>query len=627
MATENIKDQMKPCPVCGTKNREHTKACLSCGYSFEIDNEERDLDLELLRKTLSPKYDVQRKIGVGGSSTVYLGIQNALERKVVIKMLNTEYTEEKELVDRFLLEARTTARLKNPNIVEVFDVGVCGDRPYYIMEHAPNGSVSEKLKRYKREGKTYPVIEAVQLVIKILKALDYCHKNKLQSHRDIKPSNVMFNESWEPIIVDFGIAKILGEFRTKNKITMGTVNYMSPEQCHGKKDIDGRSDIYSVGIVLFELLTGEPPYKGESDISIMIKQVKEKIPNLTSRLKIDTKNMKKDEAALYKELESIIHKACAKNKKKRFQTALEFAEELENLSLVPDSNRSHGPHFVRNLSLIVSGLLLGIGIGGFLGYQTIWKTDSNKAVEMKSENGKKTDKEMVGTVDNSEEVESLPPNSVNEEPEIIIETDPPGAMVVNIETGLIDGYTPFTTTKSELYKYKAVMDGYKEEFIDSEQFRKNVQSNKNTKNTEEPNTNKMKIKLNKEKQHEKKRKEKVNQNKKVEREEKAKKSPPKTIQKKLLKTGDLVWQRTDIRKMSWFAAVTRCKIKGMRLPTIEELRVGYRQSKKIFSKPCCGYWTANEYAEDPDDAYNVSMKNFQYFYAPKANKFYVRCVK
>ncbi|MCB1189086.1 MAG: protein kinase [Leptospiraceae bacterium] len=614
MALSNTENIIKPCPVCGTKNRDLTKACLNCGYSFEISQEERDLDLELLQKTLSPKYDVLRKIGIGGSSTVYLGIQTALERKVVIKMLNPEYAEEKELIDRFLLEARTTARLKHPNIVEVFDVGLCGERPYYIMEFAPNGSVSEKLKRYKREGKTFPPQDAIQLVIKILKALDYCHNNKLQSHRDIKPSNIMFNETGEPIIVDFGIAKIFGEFRTKNKITMGTVNYMSPEQCHGKKDIDGRSDIYSVGIVLFELLTGETPYKGDSDISIMIKQVKEKIPTLTSKLKLDLKN-NKGNAELYRKLESIINKACAKNKKKRFQTALEFAEELEKFAQTPLSKNTHGPHFIRNLSLIVSGLLLGIGIGGFLGYKTIWKGEPKEKIITEEKN--KSNKNAIPPRVKEDQIEeNFPNDSVNEEPAIIIETDPPGAMIVNIETGLIDGYTPFTTIKSELYKYKAVMDGYKEEFIDSKRFRDQAKSHK------------MKITLDKHKT-------KHPQIKKHEKTEKHPKEEKETIKKPVKKepanqditTGNLVWQSSDIRKMSWFSAVTHCKAKGMRLPSIEDLRVGYRANKKAFTSPCCGYWTENEYEEDPDDAYNVSMKNFQYFYAPKANKFYVRCVK
>lgn len=324
---------MIKCFYCGTENSETDKFCRQCGNSLQtaVTGNKPDADIELLSSYLAPKFTIEKKIGKGGMATVYLGEQTALQRKIVVKILNKDISDDDEIRERFILEARTPARLKHPNIVEVIDVGLCDDRPYYIMEYASGGSVADKLKKYRDQGMMFPLKEAAELITKVLDALHYCHINNLQSHRDIKPANIMYRSTGEPIIVDFGIAKITDSSITRTRMTMGTANYMSPEQCQGRKDIDGRSDVYSVGIMLFELLTGELPFKGDSGLSIMIKQVKEKMPSLAGKIKSKPEKIDPDFSVLGPELEAIIEKACAKSRKKRYQSAKEFAEALANL--------------------------------------------------------------------------------------------------------------------------------------------------------------------------------------------------------------------------------------------------------------------------------------------------------
>ncbi|MCB1177380.1 MAG: protein kinase, partial [Leptospiraceae bacterium] len=362
------------CFNCGFENPDHIKFCGHCGNNIQASTGQgkQEADLEMLNQFLFPKFILEKKIGKGGMATVYLGEQTALQRKIVVKILNADISGDEEIRERFLLEARTPARLKHPNIVEVIDVGMCEDRPFYIMEYASGGSLSEKLKEYRDQGMQFPFKDAVNTIIKILEALEYCHVNDLQSHRDIKPANIMFRATGEPIIVDFGIAKIADSSITRTRMTMGTANYMSPEQCQGRKDIDGRSDVYSVGIMLFELLAGELPFKGDSGLSIMIKQVKEKLPSLNQRIKGRVERTDSDYLKVADKIEKVIETACAKSRKKRYQTAKEFAMDLSALVGTKLNMTPTGHHSLQNTwGLVFAFLFLGLGIGGFLGYKVI----------------------------------------------------------------------------------------------------------------------------------------------------------------------------------------------------------------------------------------------------------------
>lgn len=308
---------MKVCPSCGAETGDRVKFCGSCGFSFLSVETKTDSDLELLRKHLSPKFQVEKQLGEGGMALVYIGEQSALDRQVVIKLLKQELSKDAGMRDRFLQEAKTSAKLKHPNIIDIIDVGIADERPYFIMEYISRGSLDEYLKS---KG-NLEITEVAGIVSKILKGLSLAHKQSVV-HRDIKPENILLREDNEPVIVDFGIAKVSGAAKTQTGLTMGTVSYMSPEQCMGQADIDGRSDIYSVGIMLYELLTGEVPFKGEHAISVVNMHVNTAFPDMRK-----LKNAKEIPDSMIK----IIEKACAKDKTERYATALEMKDALEGV--------------------------------------------------------------------------------------------------------------------------------------------------------------------------------------------------------------------------------------------------------------------------------------------------------
>ncbi|MBK6604528.1 MAG: protein kinase [Leptospiraceae bacterium] len=590
---------MIKCFYCGTENSETDKFCRQCGNGLQsaVTGNKPDADIELLSSHLSPKFTIEKKIGKGGMATVYLGEQTALQRKIVVKFLNKDISDDDEIRERFILEARTPARLKHPNIVEVIDVGLCDDRPYYIMEYASGGSVADKQKKYRDQGSMFPLKEAAELITKVLDALHYCHLNNLQSHRDIKPANIMYRANGEPIIVDFGIAKITDSSITRTRMTMGTANYMSPEQCQGRKDIDGRSDVYSVGIMLFELLTGDLPFKGDSGLSIMIKQVKEKMPSLSGKMKSKSEKVDPDFSVLGPELEAIIEKACAKSRKKRYQSAKEFAEALASLvgSDIPNTLKQSPIHRNLNWGLIVAMLLLGLGIGGFLGYRMIVLTY----------------KVEIGN-------------------NIFIDTDPPGAKVINTTTNIEEGKTPFVSSKDQpgIYNYKLILDGYKEGITEiqlSDLQKKETRLVKLeadmpplidiTDNTLNPPDAK------------------DTKDAKDSTDAKEAKDTKDTTEVKepvkdngLLSYGGLLWQTSDIKQMNWYSAISYCRNLKMRLPSRNELKLIYSSGIRRLMSPCCEYWSSTPYEDEPDSAYTISVKSYDAFYSTKLTRFYVRCV-
>jgi serine/threonine protein kinase len=562
---------MIKCFFCGAENSPDSKFCHNCGNSLQgvVSGNKPDADVELLSKHLSPKFSIEKKIGKGGMATVYLGEQTALQRKIVVKILNKDISDDEEIRERFLLEARTPAKLRHPNIVEIIDVGIVENRPYYIMEYASGGSVAERIKKYKDQGVQFPVREAISLITKVLDALHYCHLNNLQSHRDIKPANIMYRSSGEPIIVDFGIAKVTESSITRTKMTMGTANYMSPEQCQGRKDIDGRSDVYSVGIMLFEIVTGELPFKGDSGLSIMIKQVKEKIPSLGQKVKSRAERPDPDFSILGGEMENIIERACAKNKSKRYQTAKEFAEALskvsgDDLPLTLNQNPI-GKKF--NLTLVLSILVLGLSIGSLI----VYKLFNEKQIIEKS-------------IKNN----------------LRIESTPLGAKLIDKVSNQIVGKTPFETMKTEsgIYKFKAELDGYQEVEIETE-----------VKDVNQMNAYSFKLELIPETPS-----------------KDSKTAIDRLPDNGLINYSGLVWQTNDIKTLSWYQAVAHCKSLGMRLPTRNEFRIAYNSGIRKLTSPCCEYWTATSHEDDPDSAYNISMRGYENFYSPKANRFLIRCV-
>ena len=214
----------------------------------------------------------------GGMATVYLGVQKTLNRKVAVKILEASLLEDEDTATRFAREAQTAASLAHSNIIQIFDAGRVRDYHYIMMEYLEE-TLRDRMKRYP-DYRMHPEI-AIDIVEEMMKALDYAHFKGVY-HRDIKPDNIMFRQDSTPVLTDFGIARVFdnADRLTKSNMIMGTVDYMSPEQCNAEQDIDGRSDTYSLGVVLYEMLTGETPYTGNSQLSVAIQHIEKPVPKL-----------------------------------------------------------------------------------------------------------------------------------------------------------------------------------------------------------------------------------------------------------------------------------------------------------------------------------------------------------
>lgn len=262
------------------------------------------------------RYKIERELGRGAMGTVYLGKDPKINRVVAIKTLDLsaefEESEIKQVKERFFREAETAGRLNHPNIVTIYDAGEEHDLAYIAMEFLKGKDLTDKLA----EKKKLPVKWVLQIVIQVADALEYAHKLGVV-HRDIKPANIMYNDSENNIkVTDFGIARITDTSKTKTGVVLGTPSYMSPEQFSGKR-VDGRSDLFSLGVTMFELLTGEQPFGGDSLAELMYQITNKRHPNIS-----------KIRAGLPGCVKSIIDKALSKEPQDRFQTGEQFEQAL-----------------------------------------------------------------------------------------------------------------------------------------------------------------------------------------------------------------------------------------------------------------------------------------------------------
>ena len=218
------------------------------------------------------RYLITGRIGRGGMGMVYRGLDEALEREVAVKTLNAEGSLDADSRRRFEVEAKAAARLQHPNIVTVFELGEDRGLPFIAMEMLPGADLEALL----RSGDEMPLTEKLDVVAQVCRGLAYAHERGIV-HRDIKPSNVRLLEDGTAKIMDFGIAKLGGTHLTKTGMMVGTVHYMSPEQVRGKP-LDGRSDVFSAGVILYELLAGERPFRGEGATQVLYKIVNEEPP-------------------------------------------------------------------------------------------------------------------------------------------------------------------------------------------------------------------------------------------------------------------------------------------------------------------------------------------------------------
>jgi len=252
-------------------------------------------------------YQIERRIGQGGMALVYLAMQESLRRPVALKVLHPLHAETPEFTERFLNEGRMLASLSHRNIIIIHDIGVSGPVHYIAMEYVEGGDLKQRI----REGLSVPL--ALEYARTIACALHVAHQKGIV-HRDVKPANVMFRNDGTLVLTDFGIAK---QFDANSDLTVtgstiGSPHYLSPEQAHGKP-VDARADIYSIGIMLYEMLSGEKPYQGESEMDTVLKHLSEPVPQLAGDLA---------------QLQPLLERMLAKQPEDRFQSAAELAERL-----------------------------------------------------------------------------------------------------------------------------------------------------------------------------------------------------------------------------------------------------------------------------------------------------------
>ncbi len=271
-------------------------------------------------RTIGGRYVINSLLGRGGMSSVYKATDPTLQRTVAIKIIHPHLSEHPEFVKRFEQEAAAVARLRHPNIMLVHDFNHEGSVYYIVFEHIAGNALDKRLKELKEAGLRLPLDEAVQIMIPLCEAVAYAHERNM-IHRDLKPSNVIINLLGQPILLDFGIAKIVGggQVHTATGATIGTAAYMAPEQVVGE-EVDHRADIYSLGVMLYEMACGRPPYEGQSALTIMMKHVNEPLPDI----RLFNSNLPDVFSA-------VLVKALSKDPKARFGSAIEMATALREI--------------------------------------------------------------------------------------------------------------------------------------------------------------------------------------------------------------------------------------------------------------------------------------------------------
>jgi serine/threonine-protein kinase len=270
-------------------------------------------------KSLSGRYQIEELMGQGGMSAVYKANDPNLKRVVAIKLIHEHLSEDPGFVSRFEEEAAAIAQLRHPNIVQVFDFNNEEDVYYMVMEFIPGETLQEQLKRLNQSESSMQIEGVVEYMINICEASDYAHDRGL-IHRDIKPANIMLSVQKQAILMDFGIAKILGgQQHTATGAVVGTAQYMSPEQIKGEQ-LDRRSDIYSLGVTLYEMVSGRPPFESDSAMSLMMMHINDPAPDL-----------QEVNPNVSPEMVAVVNKALAKDKENRYQTAGEMAAALKGI--------------------------------------------------------------------------------------------------------------------------------------------------------------------------------------------------------------------------------------------------------------------------------------------------------
>ena len=259
-----------------------------------------------------PGYEIRRLIGQGGMATAYLAVQQSLGREVVLKVLDTNERGSPETVERFLNEGRIIAELRHPHIITIYDIGQSGSRVYISMEYVEGGDLKQRMQQ-----KVFTPAEALDIIEKIATGLALAHRNGIV-HRDVKPGNILFRRDGTPLLSDFGIAKRLDgdSDLTATGMFVGSPNYMAPEQSESGP-IDGRADIYALGVILYEMLSGQRAYLADSVIDVIVMHKKAPVPRLPAGLE---------------ELQPLLELMMAKNRRERFRDADSLIHYIRELS-------------------------------------------------------------------------------------------------------------------------------------------------------------------------------------------------------------------------------------------------------------------------------------------------------
>jgi serine/threonine-protein kinase len=320
----------------------------------------------MVGEILSGRYELEELVGTGGMSSVYRAHDRLLDRKVALKVLHDQYTADEGYVERFRREARSVASLSHPNIVTVIDRGEHEGRQFIVFEYVDG----DNLKRLIERRGPAPVVTALELAIQIARGLSFAHQQGLV-HRDVKPQNVLLNGDGQAMVTDFGIARSLDvqHGMTQTGTVLGTSDYIAPEQAQGQR-VDEHTDIYSLGVVLYELLTSKVPYPGENFVAVAMRHINEPPPPLRDK-----------RPDVSPRLEAAIQRAMAKRPEDRFDTMLDFCQELEAnlheaqgtvvMAPAPKARRARARRRGPNPWPIVLALAALIAIGGVIAYLVI----------------------------------------------------------------------------------------------------------------------------------------------------------------------------------------------------------------------------------------------------------------
>jgi eukaryotic-like serine/threonine-protein kinase len=267
----------------------------------------------MIGTVLSGRYRLEAKLGSGGMSTVYLARDETLDRPVAVKVMHREMSEQEDQLQRFRQEARAVAKLSHPNVVAVIDAGEDGGYPYIVFEYVKGETLKQRIGRVGALGTQ----DAIAYAIEVARGLSVAHSRNMV-HRDIKPQNVLIDEEGRAKLTDFGISRQLEQDGvTATGRVLGTTDYVAPEQAMGR-DVDPRSDVYSLGVVLYEMLVGQVPFHADSQVGVAMKHVNEELPDVQRR---------RPEVSAAVAL--VVERSTAKNPAERYQSIAEMIDDLE----------------------------------------------------------------------------------------------------------------------------------------------------------------------------------------------------------------------------------------------------------------------------------------------------------